>query len=66
MHTDTDLPCTCIRPHARKRQLDLGYSGEGLYGDIAVLSAYNRQLSADEVEAVAQGLQLPLQPRHQA
>ncbi len=38
----------------RRRQLDLGYSGEWLYGDVAVLSAYNRQLPADEVEALAQ------------
>ncbi len=37
----------------RRRQLDLGYDGEYLNGDIAVLSAYNRQLSSAEVEALA-------------
>ncbi len=43
-----------IQSHAHRRQLDLGHNGEYLTGDIAVLSAYNRQLSPDEVEALAQ------------
>ncbi len=37
-----------------RRNLDLGLNGDYLTGDIAVLSAYNRQLSAAEVEALAQ------------
>ncbi len=39
---------------SRRRNLDLGLDGDWLTGDIAVLSAYNRQLSSDEVEALAQ------------
>lgn len=39
---------------SRRRNLDLGLNGDELTGDIAVLPAYNRQLSAGEVEALAQ------------
>ncbi len=43
-----------MRCNARRRNLDLGLGGEWLIGDIAVLSVYNRELSIQEEQLLAQ------------
>lgn len=52
----THAPLVASHPRcdACRRNLDLGLGGEWLYGDIAVLSVYNRELSVQEEQLLAQ------------